>query len=140
MAHSDVVADSSFLFGLFEHTAAIHDEIKKSTAQIRGEFIVLGVTLTEVAFLFRRQGGVPATARFLTALTASGQKITNVESVDLIRARDIMNAYPAAQLDFVDCCIAAVAERLNITTIATLDRRDFSIIRPKHVSHFTLIP
>jgi hypothetical protein len=33
-----------------------------------------------------------------------------------------------------------VAERLNIKKIATLDGLDFSIVRPHHVEHFTLLP
>jgi hypothetical protein len=29
---------------------------------------------------------------------------------------------------------------LNITQIATIDRRDFSLIRPRHISAFRLLP
>jgi predicted nucleic acid-binding protein len=47
-----------------------------------------------------------------------------------------LNKYISADLDFVDCCLTAIAERLNITQICTFDRRDFSIIRPKHVHYF----
>jgi uncharacterized protein len=36
--------------------------------------------------------------------------------------------------------VAAVAERLGIDTIATLDVRHFSVLRPAHVSHFSLQP
>lgn len=34
----------------------------------------------------------------------------------------------------------AIAERLNITRILTLDRRDFQMIRPKHCVSFELFP
>jgi predicted nucleic acid-binding protein len=40
----------------------------------------------------------------------------------------------------VDASIIAVAERLNVTTIATLDRRDFTVVRPVHCQAFELIP
>lgn len=43
-------------------------------------------------------------------------------------------------LDFVDALIVAIAERLNITRLLTLDRRDFQIIRPKHCNSFELLP
>lgn len=33
----------------------------------------------------------------------------------------------------------AIAERLNITRILTLDRRDFQMIRPKHLRQFRVI-
>jgi hypothetical protein len=29
---------------------------------------------------------------------------------------------------------------MNITRILTVDRRDFSIVRPRHVEHFELLP
>jgi predicted nucleic acid-binding protein len=41
-----------------------------------------------------------------------------------------------ARRDFVDALIAAIAERLNITRVLTLDRRDFQLIRPKHCPGF----
>ena len=34
----------------------------------------------------------------------------------------------------------AIAERLNLQTVLTLDRRDFSIFRPQHCSAFNLLP
>jgi predicted nucleic acid-binding protein len=40
----------------------------------------------------------------------------------------------------VDALIVAMAERLNIIRLLTLDRRDFQIIRPKHCGSFELLP
>jgi predicted nucleic acid-binding protein len=37
--------------------------------------------------------------------------------------------------EFTSC-----AERLRTTTIATLNHRDFRVVRPRHVGAFTLIP
>jgi hypothetical protein len=34
----------------------------------------------------------------------------------------------------------ATAERLEIETVATLDRRHFGVVRPAHVQAFALIP
>ncbi len=137
---NNVLVDSSFLFCLFNANTKQHADVKKASQQIRGQLIILNITLTEVAFLFRRIGGVPATASFLTSFVAGQPNLMSVNSVDLIRARNIMNAYPQSELDFVDCCIVAVAERLNIAQIATLDNRDFGIIRPKHCDYFEIIP
>jgi hypothetical protein len=33
-----------------------------------------------------------------------------------------------------------IAERLQITTVLTLDRRDFQLMRPKHCEAFRLLP
>lgn len=39
-----------------------------------------------------------------------------------------------------DASIVAIAERLGVTQIATLDRRHFGVVRPNHVDAFTLLP
>jgi len=49
-------------------------------------------------------------------------------------------AYADARLDFVDCCIMALTERLDIRRVATFDRRDFSIFRPNHGDYLELLP
>jgi uncharacterized protein len=40
----------------------------------------------------------------------------------------------------VDAGLIAVAERLGLTTIATLDHRHFGVVRPRHVDALTLLP
>ncbi|MHB8627626.1 MAG: type II toxin-antitoxin system VapC family toxin [Aggregatilineales bacterium] len=98
------------------------------------------VVLTEVEFLVNRAGGLPALLKFLDRIIANSVLLQPIERSDLSRARQIMAAYPTARLDFVDCCIMALAERLNITHICTFDRRDFSIVRPAHCDYFELLP
>jgi predicted nucleic acid-binding protein len=43
-------------------------------------------------------------------------------------------------LGTVDASVIALAKRLNITTVVTLDRWDFGIVRPTHVPALTLLP
>ena len=59
---------------------------------------------------------------------------------DLSRVHQILESYADNQLDFTDAAIVAMAERLAITRVYTLDRRDFSIIRPKHCDYFEILP
>jgi predicted nucleic acid-binding protein len=44
------------------------------------------------------------------------------------------------QFGFVDCCILAIAERLNITRICTFDRRDFQTFATTHRERLELLP
>ncbi len=98
------------------------------------------VVLVEAAFFFNRAGGVPASSKFFRSLYASGVAFEPVGKNDLLRIEEIMSFYADAKLDMVDCCIMALAERLNITQICTFDRRDFSIFRPKHCKFLELLP
>lgn len=38
---------------------------------------------------------------------------------------EILEQYADSQLDFTDAALVTIAERLNITRVHTLDRRDF---------------
>jgi hypothetical protein len=33
-----------------------------------------------------------------------------------------------------------MAERLNLTEVATIDHRHFTVVKPRHVKSFTLLP
>jgi uncharacterized protein len=59
---------------------------------------------------------------------------------DMINMETIMARYHDARFDYTDAAIMAVSERLNITKVYTLDRRDFTIFRPKHCHNLELLP
>ena len=61
-------------------------------------------------------------------------------SSDVGRAVELMRTYADAAIGFVDAAVVAIAERLGIRQVWTLDRRDFSLIRPKHVEAFEIVP
>ena len=53
---------------------------------------------------------------------------------------DLTERYADLGLGGTDTSVVAIAERLGIVKIATLDRRHFSVVRPSHVDAFTLLP
>lgn len=59
---------------------------------------------------------------------------------DLERAAGLIDGYREADTGLVDATIVAMAERLAAIRLYTLDRRDFGIIRPRHVAAFELLP
>ena len=40
----------------------------------------------------------------------------------------------------MDAAVLAIVERLNEPKLATLDRRHFGMMRPRHVAGLTLLP
>lgn len=63
-----------------------------------------------------------------------------VDPSDWLRIAELVVAYDDLPLGTVDASVVAAAERLDITTIATLDRRHFSVVRPAHVDGFEILP
>ena len=43
-------------------------------------------------------------------------------------------------LGIVDASVVAIAEELGVSEVATLDRRHFTVVRPKHVDALSLLP
>ena len=80
-----------------------------------------------------------AEARFLRALSGELQRV-DLADEDWARAVELIERYADLGLGLVDASVVAVAERLGVTDIATLDRRDFAVVRPRHVVAFTLLP
>lgn len=57
-----------------------------------------------------------------------------------MRAAELEERYAELDLAFVDAAVIAVCERLGEPKVATLDRRDFSVVVPRHVPALELLP
>ncbi|MDX2075952.1 MAG: PIN domain-containing protein [bacterium] len=131
--------DSSFLYVLLNPKQKDYERAN-ITIKALSQLIVPYVVLTEVAFLFNREGGILAVTRFINTLIATKLTYEILIPEDFVRMSNIMTTYRDAKFDFVDACLMALSERLNITLICTLDQRDFSIFRPRHVDRLELLP
>lgn len=105
-----------------------------------GPLIVPTLVITEVTYLVGTRLGTTAEVRFLGDL-ASGDLITEpVAASDWLRIAELVHAYCDLPLGTVDASVIALAERLGVTTVATLDRRHFGIVRPNHCERLELLP
>lgn len=77
---------------------------------------------------------------FVASLTTEAVQIEHSTAEDLVRVREVLEQYSDSQLDFTDAAIVGIDERLTITRVYTLDRRDYSIICPRHCDYFELLP
>jgi predicted nucleic acid-binding protein len=66
--------------------------------------------------------------------------IVDLGLADYERMAELVETYADFPLGTTDAAVVAVAERLQIIDVATLDRRHFSVVRPWHVEAFTLLP
>jgi predicted nucleic acid-binding protein len=64
----------------------------------------------------------------------------NFVVTDLRRMSELVRQYADRRLGGTDASLVAVAERLGVTTIATMNRRDFDNVRPHHAPAFTIVP
>jgi hypothetical protein len=53
---------------------------------------------------------------------------------------DLVTAYKSLPLGTTDASVIAIAERISLADVATLDRRHFTVVRPKQVDTLTMLP
>ena len=135
-----VLLDSGFLFASLNVSEAEHQSTIQVLNDIREPIVLPVPAITEVAYLLARDINNEAAADFIASLAASELTVETPHQEDYSRSAEILRRYADAKVDFVDALIVAIAERLNITRILTLDRRDFQMIRPKHCASFELFP
>lgn len=99
--------------------------------------LVPGLVIAEVCILLARDGSAAVEAEFLRAFGTGFLKVIDLTTEDLDRCAELYSDLP---LGGTDACLIALAERLHIAEIATLDRRHFTVVRPRHTESFTLLP
>ena len=64
----------------------------------------------------------------------------DLTSADYAQIADLVNTYESIPLGTTDGSVVAIAERLGLADIATLDRRQFTVARPSNADALTLLP
>lgn len=131
--------DTGFLFAVFDDN---DDYQQKCSAAFESEENVLlpEIVIPELAYLILNNLGYQKLIKFLRSVVAGNFRLVPTELKDLERAPEILEKYADNNIDLVDCVIVAIAERLNIKRILTVDRRHFSVFRPLHCDSFEIIP
>ena len=99
-----------------------------SRADLR--LVVPALVIAEATYFVGRRLGAAAEGTFLRGL--SGLDIEAPSSDDLIRIAELVDEYADFPLGGTDASVVALAERLEASTVVTLDRRHFSAVRPQH--------
>ena len=134
------ILDTSFLFALTDQSDRNHQRVLSHAQNINERLVLPVVVLPEICYLVASRLGHQAMRRFLASMPPNAVQLETVTVEDLARVQQVLKQYDDNQLDFTDAAIVAISERLAITRIYTLDRRDFSIIRPQHCDYFELFP
>lgn len=135
-----LITDTSFLYALYNENDSRHEYATRFAESTAETMLIPCVALPELIYLFRRDANYIAVQTFLANFIDMSPQLVSLVREDLLTIHQITETYASAQFDIVDCCIMALAERLQISRIATFDRRDFSIFSPRHCDYFDLLP
>jgi predicted nucleic acid-binding protein len=77
---------------------------------------------------------------FLDDVLAGAYRVEAPTGTDLTRCRELQATYLDLRLGVTDASVIALVERLGETKVATLDRRHFGVVRPRHVDALEIRP
>jgi predicted nucleic acid-binding protein len=114
----------------------------RCAAMIAGndDLVIPGAALVEIDYWLVKLGGVQVWVDFAADIERGAYRVIHPDAADLARAVELEQTYDDLGLGLVDASIVALCERLGEDKVATLDRRHFTVVRPRHCSHLALLP
>ncbi|HXA28178.1 MAG TPA: PIN domain-containing protein [Candidatus Angelobacter sp.] len=106
----------------------------------REDLLVPLLTLPELDYFLSKYGLHQGWLAFLEDVDGGAWRVEPPTAADLRRARELQEQYRDLQIGVVDASIIALCERLGEPKVATLDRRHFTAVRPRHVEALRLLP
>jgi predicted nucleic acid-binding protein len=115
-------------------------ELLRSLGEGPERLLVPTSVVVEVCWLLEKFLGPEAEAEFLDVIVSGEIDLEPVTRADIGRMAELVRQYADFPLGTVDASVIAVAERLEVHRLATLDRRHFPVVRPRHIKAFSLLP
>lgn len=134
------IIDTSVLYALADKRDRYHQAAKKYLSQNEEPLILPGPVIPETCYMLLENLGTEAELDFLRSVIRQEFHLEHPVMIDLHRTVEILEQYRDSQFGMTDATIMAIAERMKIETIVTLDHRDFLIFRPRHCAAFRLVP
>jgi uncharacterized protein len=135
-----IILDTGPLYAAADTSDAHHPACSTFFTSNTEQLVVPVSVVVETSFLIERHLGPNAEAAFLGSLIPAGIIVEQIGPGDLARTAELVTTYADMPLGAVDASVVAIAERLAVTTVITIDRRHFSVVRPRHTTAFTLLP
>jgi uncharacterized protein len=133
-----ILLDTGPLVALLARSDSRHQICVETFAKLAPPLLTCWPVITEAAWLLRKQ--VRPIDRLADAHTAGMFVLLPLDGESLAAIAAIMRHYEDSGIQFADAALAHLAERENIRTVFTTDRRDFSIIRLKRNRPLKLLP
>ena len=131
-----ILIDSGPLIALFDASDKYHHESINFIKKNKYQLVTTLASITETLHLldFNRNAQID----FLEWVHRGAVKIHNIENHDFKRLKELTQKYRDLPMDFADSCLVYIAEKLNVNTIATIDR-DFTIYRIQGRKKFRIV-
>ncbi len=135
-----LVIDTGVLYAAMDRSDAAHRSCRELLEGTDRARVLPAPILPEVDYFVSRHLGAGAMCALLADIRRGVFVVEDLAAPDYERVAQIIDRYADADVGFVDAAVLAVAERLDEDCVATLDRRHFGLLRPRHRESLTLLP
>lgn len=130
--------DTGPIVAILSASDAHHEECVDQLRRIGGPLVTCGPVITEAAWILR---AYPlAVGTLLSSFRGKPFELAHLEEPDLSAIAAILAKYKGLRIQLADACLVHLANREEIDTIFTLDRRDFGVLRMARGKKFRVIP
>jgi predicted nucleic acid-binding protein len=135
-----LVVDTSVVVALLVREDPDHDRCVELARVLDEELVVPAPTLVEIDYWLRKYDAVGGWRSFVEEIADGRYVLHHGDEREARRAAELEVEYADLGLGFVDAAVIVACEVRRETRVATLDRRHFAVVRPRHSDALTLLP
>lgn len=135
-----LILDTGPLYASLDRSDADHARCRALIESCDEPLVIPAPVLVEVDYWIHVRMHPGVLVALLDDIVAGAYSVVELLPEDFARVRELCDRYADADIGFVDAAVLAVVERLREPKLATLDRRHFGTLRPRHVDALELLP
>lgn len=135
-----LILDTGPLYASIDRSDQDHAACRALIEAADEPLVIPAPVLVEVDYWIGRRLNPGALVALLADIEAGAYQVAELTRTDYARVRELCDRYADADIGFVDAAVLAIVERLGEPKLATLDRRHFSLLRPRHRDVIDLLP
>jgi uncharacterized protein len=127
------------LIALLDRDDQDHAACVAAAPKLSGPLLTTWPAITEAMYLMGSRVGWTGQEHLWSLVLREDLRIATLDAAGLARARELMQKYRDLPMDLADATLVALAEKLNLTQIFTLDD-DFRTYRLHGRKSFRIVP
>lgn len=135
-----LILDTGPLLAALDAADPDHQACAALLTEADEDLVVPGLVLAELDYWCHERLSAGVWLAFLDDVLAGVYRAEFPVGLDMGRAHHLQVEYEDLRLGIVDASVLALCERLEEEKLATLDRRHFAVVRPRHASALELLP
>src|SRR5688572_15516495 len=128
-----LVLDTGPLLATLDDSDRLHGVSARLLRAAREQIVIPAPVLVEIDYWIHQRLRPEVMALLLDDIADGVYALADLDPDDYRRVRELLTVYADARVGFVDAAVMAIVERLGERKLATLDRRHFGLMRPRHV-------